>query len=145
MRSYAPILVLVLALIGCRDDGDSPDVFTPTPPEFTENEQIVIDNCELVNTALEAWRADNSGDLYPLDQYAQNTTGRNFISYLPEGQLLLNPYTGYATEPGDGPATQDGAIGYVAVSYDTGQLVGYQLEALGENLEMIYYLQVGHP
>jgi hypothetical protein len=81
--------------------GESQDYVTTNIPDVethTQREQSVIDNCLTVIAAVEAFAADNGG-VYPYNGTTKTPAGQTVGDYLPEGLLLVNPYTGVRTEP----------------------------------------------
>jgi hypothetical protein len=95
------MLVAVLLVPACKPE----DV----PPMVAESnlDEPVLENCSIVAAAADAYEAQHGS--YP-DSVA------NFQSLLPDGELLVNPYTGMATEPSDGEADAQGQTRYRRVS-----------------------------
>lgn len=75
-------------------------------------EDLVRAGCQKVCDAADAFAAENGGE-YPLDLLSDTTvTGKRFVDFLPEGQMLANPFTGEDTEPVLGTADSSGEIAY---------------------------------
>jgi hypothetical protein len=64
-----------------------------------------------------------------------------FVSLLPNAELLVNPYTGLASEPSDGWAESQGQTGYRPV--DIGVIVGCHITGFGDS-EVISHLAKPH-
>jgi hypothetical protein len=80
-----------------------------------ELEWKVIQNSLAVREAAEMW-ATLSGGIYPSNVGVSTTPGGyTLTSLLPDGHLLVNPFTGYATEPIDGCAATSGQTGYMPI------------------------------
>lgn len=77
-------------LTGCNDSIIVHKDPTPT--------SIVLANTELLTDALDHFAAENGGD-YPWSPSSTTPAGHTLIDLLPDGQMLLNPYTGERTEP----------------------------------------------
>jgi hypothetical protein len=89
-------ILIVGFSLGCNDT-TTPIYTTGSNIEKTP-EEIVIENCAIVQQAAEAFAAENKG------QYARllsdtSLAGNSIIDLLPNGELLLNPHTGLYTEP----------------------------------------------
>jgi len=140
------ILAPIFLVIGCSTDGDpialqAFDVQTDSGPvngselaagtasvdaaisKPVSPKNQVVENCRIVQAAVEAWAADNGG-LYPWSSSHANALGYTFYDYLPVGQLLVNPFTFARTEPVYGAAAQQGQTGYLPISCG-GQAMGY--------------------
>jgi hypothetical protein len=78
----------------CKENG---------PVVVVDLDQVVLENCNIVAAAADAYQGLHGA--YP-DSVAE------MQSLLPNGELLVNPYTGQATEPSDGSAVSQGQTGY---------------------------------
>jgi len=106
-----------------------------TDPEIhMEREQAVVENCQTVHAAVEAFAAENGG-AYPYGGVDVNGAGNTVHDYLPEGLLLVNPYTGLRTEPmwGGAPFAPGGSA-YQFINSDGGDIDGYLIAGLGTYL-----------
>lgn len=77
-------------LAGCNDSIIVHKDPTPT--------SIVLANAELLTDALDRFAAENDGD-YPWSLTSSTPAGHTLIDLLPDGEMLVNPYTGERTEP----------------------------------------------
>jgi hypothetical protein len=122
-------LVLALCYTGCREDSDTPI----SPPQDTvtlyTKDDTVIANAHIVRDAAEAFAAANNG-VYPYDASSAKTPdGRTLRDLLPEGKLLVNPYSGVMDSPVDGIASHPGQVGHML--FTTSAPYGYTISALG--------------
>jgi len=117
-------------IIGGLESGDT--TFTNAPDSLVQLDERTIENCHIVQAAAEAFAADNGG-VYATDNATRNPLGRTIQSYLPGGQLLMNPYWEIRTEPTWGAvAASAGGSGYVGVDPDgDGIMDGYFIDGLG--------------
>ena len=134
MYRFLLIIALVLALCytGCSEGSDTP--ISPPPDTVTlyTKDDTVIANAYIVRDAAEAFAAANNGAYPALACCAKTPDGRTTIDFLPDGKLLLNPYTGVIDSPTDGPSGVAGQVGYVPVDPDgDGFPDGYWIDALG--------------
>jgi hypothetical protein len=123
---------MVLVLPACGEDSTEP----PPAPEAGESafDRQVRENCEAVYATALAYYTDNG---------AYTTDGRHLLPYLPDGERLVNPATGVATEPISPrrfpmPA---GATGYRAMwdmtpDWDV-QQIGFVVVGRGEHCDMV--------
>ncbi len=101
-------------------------------------EQQVIDECYTLQTAVEAFAADNNG-AYPADVWtATNSAGRTVLDYLPGGALLKNAFTQANTEPAAWIARNPGEIGYSPI-YQMMAPTGYHITGWG-NVTLVVVL-----
>lgn len=107
-------------------------VVTDFQNSFLQKERKVIEHCLLVRYAVESFVVDNKGE-YPWNVAADITPrGNTVIDYLPEGELLVNPFSGARDSPVTGPAANPGQIGYQVRDHNhDGVWDGYQIDALG--------------
>ena len=123
-------LVMALCYTGCSEDSDTPIA----PPQDTvtlyTKDDTVIANAYIVRDAVEAFAAANNG-VYPQLTKSETLDGQTLIDLLPEGKLLLNPYTGIIDSPTDGSAVVAGQVGYTL--FYSIEPYGYTIDALGEN------------
>lgn len=109
-------------------------------------EDSVIANCLLVQQAAEEWAGFSCG-IYPgtLSE-AEPLSGNSLVDLLPDGNCLMNPFTGVHDEPVDGYACLAGQTGYIVVSSGAVN-IGYMITGVGrdpgENL--IVLTNVGSP
>ena len=109
---FITMICVVLVMLSCSgDEVECP--CAPPEPSIYELEARVIANCYILEEALEAYMEDNEGAC-PEDVCSDtNRVGLTLIDYLPDGQLMENPFTGERTEPVDTIATEPGQTGYL--------------------------------
>lgn len=110
MRMAMVCIAFILVVFGaCSSDKEG----TVTPAlSAGEKEDVIKENCETLRQALEGFAAEKGG-YYPRDVWMDTTyAGKALIDLLPGRHLLLNPFTGEATEPGLGTADSPGEIRY---------------------------------
>jgi type IV pilus assembly protein PilA len=94
-------------------------------------EAAVKSNCHTVQLAAEDFAVQNNG------VYAAGVA--NFQNALPDTDgdgnpdLLVNPFTNVATEPGDGAAAAPGDTGYVPIVDVNGVNIGYTITGFGKD------------
>ena len=90
----------MVCIVGCKESTGDPITRTnPVDETPMTKADSVIANCYLVRDAAEAFAAENNG-IYPYDTTAHKLPdGRTLIDFLPNGEYLVNPYTGARTEP----------------------------------------------
>jgi len=106
-------------------------VVTNLQRSLLDKERQVIENCLVIRQAVEAHAADNNG-VYANGFATRTPAGMTVIDYLPEGRLLVNPFTGARTEPVVGMPAAQGSTGYLCIDRDRdGKMDGYQIDGLG--------------
>lgn len=110
--SFFIMISLIFTMISCSEDPvDCPVV--SDEPSIEELEAMVIENCHILENALEEFMESNRFGASPYDIYNDtNDLGLTVIDYLPGGELMENPFTGERTEPVDTIATEPGQTGY---------------------------------
>lgn len=104
-----PMLAASFAIISCEEDSS---IIRTDGPAVDEREDSVLANCEAVLAAVDVFAAENRGN-YPEDVASDlSEGGHTLVDLLPGGALVVNPFTGEATEPVDGRAAHPGEIGY---------------------------------
>ena len=97
-------------------------------------DDLVIENCLVLQAAAEAYAAGNNGGFAP-DLTTPNLEGNTLIDLLPNGELLVNPVTRMATEPSCRNAPRDiGEISYGDfqwLSWNEGEWEGYWIVGRG--------------
>jgi len=95
------------------------------------NDAKVLANCQILRAAVEAFAAANGG-VYPAAAADATPGGDTVYDLLPDGSLLINPYTGVPTEPAifGGSAATPGQTGYCVVVIDH-ENVGYVITGVG--------------
>ena len=121
-------LVAMVCYLGCQESGDPISIEPPDHAPALTKDDSVMANAYLVRDAAEAYAAANGGN-YSMNLGDPLPDGRTLIDFLPEGKLLLNPYTGVASSPGDYAASTPGQVGYIA--YLSDPPYGYQITAVG--------------
>ncbi len=102
------IAITLLILIGCEKE----EIVECQVPTEQELEAIVKGNTLTLREALEQYATDNYGH-YPESADSDTTvTGKVLIDYLPEGERLLNPFTGLKDQPINSIPSSPGEIGY---------------------------------
>ncbi len=125
MRNLLIIIMInmIAGMSACNDD-PAESIIEPSEPTIEELEAKVIENCYILEEAIEAYKAASvychPGEfgIYPpsvsTDPY---DLGITLLEFLPDGELLENPFTGERTEPStDTVATEPGQIGYGVLS-----------------------------
>jgi len=109
------MLIMILPIMAIHACSESPteSLESQTEPTVEELEAKVIENCYILQEALENFWAGEYCEHYPSDIYAEtNDAGLTVIDLLPGGELLENHFTGLRTEPVDTPAAGPGQICY---------------------------------
>ena len=121
-----------MCVSGCLDKSDENAApVVPVVPALT-NDDLVIENCEIVRDALEAYALENDGE-YPITDSDRNLVDKMLRDYLPGGMLLTNPYSGTETEPSIGAyAVAAGGTGCIARSNSEDKITGYRINGIGE-------------
>jgi len=101
-------------------------------------------NCHTVQLAAEDFSVQNDG-VYATDNGDVLPSGDTIQDLLPGGNLLDNPFTKIASEPGWGAAAAaPGATGYIAVDSDgDGTNDGYTIDGQGKGGNVIITLTSG--
>ena len=132
----AALLIASVTLTGCLDKNQETAPEVPVAPEVTMNDLIVA-NSETVRDAVEAYALENNG-VYSTVSIQRNLANKKLQDYLPNGELLVNPYTGWTTEPSIGAHPHEvGDTGYIALVNSEGIPNGYVINGLNEDLEFI--------
>lgn len=106
-------------------------------------EDSVRENCLRIQVAAERFASLNDG-VYASDVDADCTPeGQTITDLLPNGALLMNPFTRCNTEPINGCAANPGETGYDPVCQD-GVNVGYVITGVGAEAGTII-ITIGHP
>jgi hypothetical protein len=119
---FRPILLTIaivsmVCYLGCKDPTGNP--ISVTPPgdgeiPLTKDDSVVV-NCYLLRDAIELFAVANGGE-YPGDVLLSETPdGRTALDFLPDGERLVNPFTGLRTEPQPALAANLGQTGYMWV------------------------------
>ncbi len=132
MRNLLIIIMIcvVMALLSCSgEEAECP--VAACEPSIEELEARVIANCNIFRDALVEYKDSNHG-YCPVDIYNEtNDLGLTVIDYLPDGELMENPFTGERTEPVDTLATEPGQTGYFQ-RYSWGSTL-YYINGFGES------------
>jgi hypothetical protein len=106
-------------------------------------EDSVRANCLRVQVAAERFASLNNG-VYAADVDADCTPeGQTITDLLPNGALLMNPFTRACTEPVNGSAANPGETGYVPI-VQNGINVGYTITGVGAETGTVI-ITIGHP
>jgi type II secretory pathway pseudopilin PulG len=98
---------------------------------------VIRNNCHVLAEAVRNFALDNDGE-YPRQEDDVNLHGKTVVDYLPDGKLLINPYTNLRSEPRTLPAVSQNETGYVwgAIYYTSlisrGQCTGYVILGWGK-------------
>ena len=107
---------------------------TADPQIHLDREQTIIDNILTLTDAIDEFISNNQGQ-YPVDASEQNYMGWTLLDYLPDRQLLLNPYTNQRTEPSQWTQQRPDSPGQIAYSYydadGDGLRDGCRIQAVG--------------
>jgi len=146
LRCAILIVILILSQ-GCGEDA-APLVSPPPEGPLTKADSVVL-NAQILRDALEEWAEANYG-FYPLraeDELYDG--GMQFLEFLPDTQLLLNPFSGERTEPTFMRMPGPGEMGYrplfhlVTVgSYTSWIPIGYRIEAFDPDYQEIITIVV---
>lgn len=146
------LLILLLAVPACRDDGGESPGSPVTPelalerhamssaesgleidrkakPDVLTIEERVIENCYIVRDAVEAW-ARESGGSYPDTPWSKSPLGNTLYDLLPNSAPLMNPFTGHRVDPQVGVAAHAGESGYIGVEVGS-RIAGYFITGCG--------------
>jgi prepilin-type N-terminal cleavage/methylation domain-containing protein len=98
-------------------------------------EAAVKSNSHTTQLAAEDFAVQNDG-VYASDiNNSQTLSGKTITDLLPNGMLLVNPFTSARTEPVNGIAADPGEVGYTCVQQN-GSNVGYNITAIGKTPNM---------
>ena len=104
---------MLFILIGC----DNSTILESQAPTTQELEAIVKGNSLTLLEAVESFANDNYGS-YPENADTDTTaTGKVLIDYLPDGERLMNPFTGLRDQPIDSIPSSPGEICYFKFHY----------------------------
>ena len=133
MRNFIFIIMIcvILATLSCSGDETECPV-AACEPSIEELEARVTANCYTLEEALKAHMEDNEG-ICPEDVCTDtNRVGLTLIDYLPDRQLMENPFTGERTEPILGIASEQGQTGYY-LPFPIGRPCFYYINGFGES------------
>jgi hypothetical protein len=104
------------------------------PQELRSAHDALFANVRLVVDAAKAYAAANNG-AYPSDVGGTpNLEGDTLVDLLPNGELLINPFTSMPDQPIDGSSASAGDIGYVPSDpVGDGTLGSFVIDAMGCN------------
>jgi hypothetical protein len=120
-------IILVFA-VGC----DNETIVENQPLEVLEMEAIVKGNSISLLEAVEQFALDNYGE-YPENVDSDTTAaGMSLIDYLPDGEKLINPFTGEKDQPVNTIPSSPGEIGYYKYcpAYNVYYIQGYGANSL---------------
>lgn len=104
------MISMLAGVCACSED-PAELIIEPSEPTIEELEAKVIENCFIVREAVMRFAMLNGGE-YPFNVNFDTTPeGYTVIDLLPEGMLLVNPFTLCCTEPVDGTALTRGKVG----------------------------------
>ena len=122
----------MVCFVSCKDNsGDPISVEPPIDETPLTKDDSVMANAYLVRDAAETWAALNGG-VYARDTREELADGRSIEDLLPNGELLMNPYTHVRDCPAPFSAYRVGEVGYDffrAVSP-----YGYKINGVGAEL-----------
>lgn len=136
------MLIMILPIMAIFACSESPteSLESQIEPTIEELEAKVVENCYILQAAIEEYktasesRYPDAPGIYPpsvsTDPYELGIT---LLDFLPNGDLLENPFTGERTEPStDTIATEPGQIGY-GVGNGGGAHQAYAITGCGED------------
>ena len=100
MKTWLSILIIcTFSVLACQDETQKSVSFVGPTPEEPSLDDLVFENCLIVQDAVEAYAIENDGQYpwYPV--YTSPRGTRGFIYFLPDSTFLTNPTTGARTEP----------------------------------------------
>ena len=101
------------------------------PDSLIALDSLVIANCYVVQSAAEAFAAENNG-VYADDVGVDATpAGNTLTDFLPGGASLENPFTTILTEPINGSPYLPGQTSYVDIKDASATQVGYTITGYG--------------
>ena len=130
MKRLSTIALLVVLLAACGKDADTPQA-PPATPEPTLGE-LVIQNCYLLRDALEEAALVNNGR-YPTRDWQVLLDGSTLEDHFPNGEMLVNPFTGIRSEPIPTQPSDSGSTGWITMDGGT----GYLIEGVGTGHDVI--------
>lgn len=86
-------------------------------------------NAHTVQLSAEDFAVRNEGS-YPATTAQVGVDGEALADLLPNGQLLVNPFTNVQSEPVNGAAADPGQVGYSPI-VENGDRVGYMITVAG--------------
>jgi hypothetical protein len=106
-------MVSMVCYLGCKDTAGDPVSATPPADEtpLTKDDSVAA-NCQITFDALVAYTVINSGAVPP-SIYTELPDGRTVVDFLPDGQLLVNPYNGLRAVPIHARGAIPGDTGWV--------------------------------
>lgn len=140
LRSISHLLVIAAIVLigflgfGCSHEENPPlgpaKVATPPP----DPESVTIENAQLVCGAVNAWIAGNDSLRFPEDLTERNENGKTIVDLLPDGQLLLNQYSGERSVPQNCSwPPEPGFIYYCMLGSEPSYYWGYGVYAYGSD------------
>jgi len=93
-------------------------------------EAAVKANTHTVQLAAEDFAVQNEGEYASDIDQSRSIGGNTITDLLPNGMLLVNPFTQARTQPMNGAASNPGEIGYASI-VQNGSNVGYNITAVG--------------
>lgn len=128
-------VLCMLCVFGCDDEMHAPVMSFDSTPSDNAIDDVVYQNCRLVEAAAEAYAVDHEG-VYPEYPTSWINPAETFINYFPDSALLTNPVTGQPTEPVWKEPSGIGSTSYKAFGlYDEEwhmKCVGYLIIGRGE-------------
>jgi len=144
MRNLFMLLMIlpIMAICACSDNptNTTESITERSEPTIEELEAKVIENCYILQAAIEEYRAavanwysSGPGKYPPSVTTDPYDYGFTLLDFLPDNELLENPFTGERTEPStDSIATEPGQIGYGTTGF-CGTHQVYAITGCGED------------
>ncbi len=99
--------------------------------QTVESYDSLLQACNVVTAAANEF-ARQEGRYAANLSSATSIGGETIVDFLPDGSLLMNPFSGIRDTPADGPPMLPGHIGYMGEDRDgNGSIDGYLIEAVG--------------
>jgi len=105
-------MVSMVCYLGCKDTTGDPVSATPPADEtpLTKDDSVAV-NCQTTFDALVAYTLLNNG-VVPDGMDTELPDGRTVVDFLPDGRLMVNPYSGLRTVPIHVRGALPGETGY---------------------------------
>jgi prepilin-type N-terminal cleavage/methylation domain-containing protein len=107
--------------------------------KYRAQEASVRKNAHVTRLAAEDFSVQNDG-VYAATLASALPTGETMIDLLPDGALLINPFSNVADSPINGIAANTGVIGYLSIDSNAdGSPDGYSISGFGASALIVTY------